>query len=97
MKSLFIAYDQAHADQLMVLLDRLNVRGFSRWEEVQGRGTVQGEPHYGSHAWPALCSAMLCIVRDEQVEPVLAALHALDQETPKLGLRAFVWNVEQTI
>lgn len=97
MKSLFIAYDQAHADQLMVLLDRMNVRGFSRWEEVQGRGTFQGEPHFGSHAWPSLCSAMLCIVRDEQVAPVLEALHTLDLESPKLGLRAFVWNVENAI
>ena len=58
----------------MALLDRHNCRGFSYWQQVQGRGSVKGEPHYGSDA-----------------------LHALDVETPQLGLRAFVWNIEQTI
>ena len=39
-----------------------------------------------------------CVVVDEaKVAPLLDALHALDVETPQLGLRAFVWNIEQTI
>ena len=26
-------------------------------QQLQGRGSVKGEPHYGSHAWPSMCSA----------------------------------------
>ena len=81
----------------MALLDRHNCRGFSYWQQVQGRGSVKGEPHYGSHAWPSMWSAIIAVVDEAKVAPLLDALHALDVETPQLGLRAFVWNIEQTI
>ena len=81
----------------MALLDRHNCRGFSYWQQVQGRGSVKGEPHYGSHACPSMCSAIITVVDEAKVAPLLDALHALDVETPQLGLRAFVWNIEQTI
>ena len=81
----------------MALLDRHNCRGFSYWQQVQGRGSVKGEPHYGSHAWPSMCSAIIAVGDEAKVAPLLDALHALDVETPQLGLRAFVWNIEQTI
>ena len=81
----------------MALLDRHNCRGFSYWQQVQGRGSVKGEPHYGSHAWPSMCSGIIAVVDEAKVAPLHDALHALDVETPQLGLRAFVWNIEQTI
>lgn len=97
MKSVFITFDQAFFERIMALLDRHNCRGFSYWQQVQGRGSVKGEPHYGSHARPSMCSAIIAVVDEAKVAPLLDALHALDVETPQLGLRAFVWNIEQTI
>jgi hypothetical protein len=97
MKSVFITFDQAFYEQIIATLDRLNCRGFSYWQQVQGRGSVKGTPHYGSHAWPSMCSAIITMVDDARVEPLLDALHAMDVETEQLGLRAFVWNIEQTI
>lgn len=92
-----ITFDQAYNERIVELLDRLNCRGFTRWEQVQGRGTKKGEPHYGSHAWPSMCSAIMTMVDDHKVQPLLDKLHEMDQETEMLGLRAFVWNVEQSI
>lgn len=97
MKSVFIAYDQAFQERIMAILDRMNCRGFSMFKDVQGRGSKTGEPHYGSHAWPSMCSAILTMVPDERVDSLLDALHAIDVETEMLGLRAFVWNVEKSI
>ena len=97
MKSVFITFDQAYFERIMALLDRHNCRGFSYWQQVQGRGSVKGEPHYGSHAWPSMCSAIITVVDEAKVAPLLDALHALDVETPQLWLRAFVWTSEQTI
>ncbi len=48
MKSIFIAFDQAHRDKIVDMLERSNCRGFTAWEQVTGRGSVDGEPHYGS-------------------------------------------------
>lgn len=97
MKSIFIAFDQAYYERIIDMLERNNCRGFTAWQDVQGRGSKNGEPHYGSHAWPSLASAIITIVEDSRVESILEKLHQMDVETPKLGLRAFVWDVERTI
>lgn len=97
MKSVFIAFDQAHYEKIVDILTRNNCRGYTYFENVQGRGSKTGEPHYGSHAWPSLANAIITIVEDRQVDNLLAKLKELDDYRPKLGLRAFVWNVEQTI
>ena len=44
-----------------------------------------------------MASAIITFVEDHRVDAVLDALHAMDVETPKLGLRAFVWDVERSI
>ena len=97
MKAIFISYDQAHHEAIIDVLTRLGCRGFTAFGNVQGRGSSTGDPHYGSHAWPALAQAILTMVENRQVEPVLKRLREIDENRPLLGLRAFVWNIEQTI
>lgn len=72
-------------------------RGFTCFEQAMGRGSLKGEPHYGSHAWPGMNSAIFAMCEDDRVEPILARLKKLDAERPMLGLRAFVLPVEQAI
>ena len=42
MKSVLITFDQAYYERIMALLDRLNCRGFTYLEKVQGRGSKTG-------------------------------------------------------
>jgi nitrogen regulatory protein PII len=97
MKSIFITFDQAYYEQIMSILRGNNIRGFTSWTEVQGKGSKTGEPHFGTHAWPTLNSAIITIVEDEKVKPVLKDLKALDQTSKLMGLRAFVWHIEDMI
>ena len=97
MKAIFISYGQSLGQPVEELLDRSGIRGFTRWTETQGRGTEQGEPHYGTHAWPSKNASILTIVTDEQAEKLLDLLHKLNKEGEEQGLRAFVWNIEQTM
>lgn len=94
MKALFIAYSQAYNEEIVSVLDKHGQRGFTRWADVQGRGSVNGEPHLDSHAWPRLNQSILVMLDDEKVAPILADLKATDEASPDLGLRAFVWNIE---
>jgi hypothetical protein len=64
---------------------------------VYGKGSKDGIPHYGSHAWPSVNNAILSMVEDDRVPLLLNFLEELDNESPNLGLRAFVWNIEQAI
>lgn len=95
MKAIFMAYNQAYYTELVELLEKNECRGYTMWNEIAGRGSVDGEPHEGSHAWPTLNNAILAMVDDAQVETILADVAAKDAAAPELGLRAFVWNIEQ--
>lgn len=97
MKSVMITYDQAFQERIVDILTHMNCRGYSCWQQIQGRGTKTGEPHLGTHAWPSMCGAIMTVVPDEKVKPLLEKLHEIDIETEMLGLRAFVWNIEASI
>ena len=84
-------------DSVMQLMDELAVRGFTGWEELIGRGSATGDPHLGSHAWPAMNSALIAMVEDEKATEFLARLRKLDDENPNQGLRAFAWNVSDVM
>lgn len=97
MKAVFISFNQAYFEFITDILERLNLKGFTYWDEVRGAGSRTGEPHMGTHAWPTLNGALLVMVEEIKVSPLLDALHALDKRAEQQGLRAFVWNIEQTI
>jgi hypothetical protein len=95
MKGIFIAYDQAYNMDIADKLQSLGVNAFTMWQDIAGRGSETSEPHLGNHAWPAMNNAMLTFVPDDKVDAILASVRAMDEETPDLGLRAFVWNIEK--
>jgi nitrogen regulatory protein PII len=97
MKAVLIAYHQILADEMLGVLDAQGIRGFTRWSDVQGRGSDAGEPHMGSHTWPALNGALLCVVDDAQVAPLLDALRNLGRAAEAEGIRSFVWAIEQAV
>ena len=96
MKSIFIAYDQAYNMEIADAMEEIGVRGFTMWQDIAGRGSETGEPHLGNHAWPTMNNAILTFVPDEKVDDILEMVRAKDEDTPALGLRAFVWNIEKS-
>lgn len=97
MKAVMITLDQAHYDYVVEQLSSLNIRGFTSWKEVYGKGSKDGVPHFGTHAWPSINNAILTVVEDDRVPLLLNFLKKLDEKSANLGLRAFVWNIEQSI
>ena len=96
MKGIFIAYDQAYNMDIADAMEKLGVRGFTMWQDIAGRGSETGEPHLGNHAWPTMNNALLTFVPDDKVDGILEMIRAYDEETPALGLRAFVWDIEKS-
>ena len=97
MKAVFIVYNQAYGDEIVAVVESLGQRGFTRFDGVGGRGSVDGIPHLDSHAWPEYNDALMLMVEDAMVAPLMDALRAKDAETPDLGIRAFSWNLEQIL
>lgn len=94
MKAMFIVYNQSYNEEIADLLLKHGQKGYTKWEDIEGKGSFNGAPRFGNHAWPEMNHALLTIVKDDKVEPLLKELKAKDQSAPELGLRAFVWNIE---
>jgi nitrogen regulatory protein PII len=97
MKAIMIIYNQAHTERVEYLLDKLGVRGYSLWENVQGRGTSKGVPHLGTHAWPEINKSLLAIVDDSIIDTLLENVKKIDSINEEVGIRAFVWDVLKTV
>ncbi|MBP5483665.1 MAG: hypothetical protein J6X99_05340 [Bacteroidales bacterium] len=97
MKAIFIAYNQAYNQEIVQLLEGLGQRGYTVWEEIGGRGGVDGLPHLGNHAWPTQNHALLSVVEDTLAPKIMAALRETDAANNDLGLRAYVLPVEEAL
>ena len=97
MKSVMIVFNQANTERVEYMLDVLGIRGFTFFEEVQGRGSKNGEPRRGTHAWPEMNSCVITIVKDEQLDTLLEAVKKLDKRNEEVGVRAFAWEVIATV
>ena len=97
MKSILIGDTPAHHGRVEDMPDPLGIRGFTFWENVQGRGHEKGDPHRGTHTWPELNNAILTVVPDDRVDDLLTAVRKLDKRNEEVGIRAFVWNIEQMV
>jgi hypothetical protein len=97
MKAVFVAYNQAYNQEIADLLEKMGQRGYTVWTEVGGRGSVDGEPHLGSHAWPTQNHALLSVMEDAQAAAVLVRLREMDAANAQLGLRAYILPVDATL
>jgi nitrogen regulatory protein PII len=94
MKAVFIVYGQSLNEPIQQILTKLHIKGFTRWDETFGRGSYDGEPHYGNHAWPSKNASIVSIMDDSKVEPLLEYLRELNRQGEQQGLNAYVWNIE---
>lgn len=97
MKAVMIIYNQAHTEKVEYMLDKLGIKGYSLWENVQGRGSATGVPHLGTHAWPEINKSVITIIEDDQVDHLLEVVKKIDSINEEVGIRAFVWEVLKTV
>ena len=93
MKAVFIVYNQAQTEKVEYLFEKLKIRGFTRWTDLTGRGSVDGPPHMNTHTWPEQNTASMVVVDDDVVSSVLDGVRRLDEDNKDVGIRAFVWNI----
>lgn len=93
MKAVFLSCNQSMYEEVLSIMLQMGLKGFTGWEELIGRGSNDGEPHLGNHAWPAMNSALISIMSDDEAEKFLARMKQLDSENSEQGLRAFAWDI----
>lgn len=97
MKAVMIVFNQVNTERVEYMLDQLGIRGFTWFDNVQGRGSVTGEPRMGTHTWPEMNSAVLSVISDDKVDELLETVRRMDAINEEVGVKAFVWNIEQMV
>jgi nitrogen regulatory protein PII len=97
MKAVMIIFNQANTERVEYMLDKLNIRGFSWFSDVKGRGSETGEPRLGSHTWPEMNEAVITIINEDQVDILLEKVRKLDEINLEVGVRAFVWDILKSV
>ena len=54
-------------------------------------------PHLGTHAWPEINKIAMTFIKDDLVEDVLSAVGKINSINEEVGIRAFVWDIQQTV
>lgn len=97
MKAVMIIYNQAHTEKVEYMFEKLGVKGYTLWENVQGRGSDTGVPHLGTHTWPEINKSVLAVMEEELADKVLATVKKMDSINEEVGIRAFVWDVLKSV
>ncbi|TXK47573.1 hypothetical protein FVR03_09275 [Pontibacter qinzhouensis] len=92
-----IIFKQALSEDIVELLDELEIRGFTKFTDLQYRGNFQGELRMGTHTWPALNNAMLTVTKEAKAADLISRLQGLDRASEEQGLKAFRWEVETVV
>ena len=93
-----IVFNQALTEKVEYMLDRLEIRGYTQFPTVFGRGSKTGDPRMGTHTWPEMNSSVLAVVEDdEKVGEILGKIRKMDSINEEVGIRAFVWEVTGTV
>lgn len=97
MKAVMIVYNHGITEEVNEALEGLGIRGYTKFLNVHGQGSVNGEPRLGTHIWPSQNAVVLTVIKDELVDSLLEKVKAIDKEAEEQGIHAFVWNIEKMV
>jgi hypothetical protein len=94
LKMVIIAVDEGLIDYIEEAFTKLQIRGFTRIDNSKGQGSVEGEPHLGTHIWPGLNFLFFVVTSSDKAKKLMDEIRTIDQHEGAPGIRAFLLNVE---
>lgn len=97
MKAVMIVFNHGITEEVDEALEKLNIKGFTRFVDVHGQGSEKGEPHLGTHIWPSKNAVVITVIEDNLVESLLEKIKEINEEAEEQGIHAFVWAIEKMV
>lgn len=92
MKLLFIIYEVDFDDEVMEMLNSLEIKGFTKWDRVLGKGK-NSEPRLDDPVWPGFNCAIAAVISNEHHEKILESLTKFSLQHDGKGFKVFVLPV----
>jgi hypothetical protein len=93
MKLVLICYNEAIDDEMMEILDKAQVSGYTKWTKVLGKGQSSG-PHLYSHIWPKANNVVAAVVAEDIAATIFKNVRAMRKKLGAEGIKAFSWQVD---
>ena len=93
MKAVIIAYNEALSEELMEILEKNGVEGYTLWTKALGKGIASG-PHLMTTVWPVANNVILCVVEEAVASRLLEEVRSLRREFSFEGVKAFQFSIE---
>ena len=94
MKLVMICYNEAIDDEIIELLDEANVKGYTKWMKVLGKGQTSG-PHLYSHIWPKANNVLFTALPEELASKVFEHIRKMKEKIGAEGVKAFMWEIDE--
>lgn len=93
MKLVMICYNDAIDDEVVELLEQADVKGYTKWTKVLGKGQTS-EPHLLSHVWPKANNAIFTVLPEKNADEIFERIRKLKIKVAEEGFKAFMWQVD---
>ena len=93
MKLIMICYNEAIDDEVIELLEQANIKDYTKWTKVLGKGQTSG-PHLLTHIWPKANNALFTVLPEENAAEIFEHIRKLKTKVAEEGLKAFMWEIE---
>jgi hypothetical protein len=94
MKMIMITYNEAVDMEIMEIMEDCGLKNYSKITETFGHGSSSGT-HLGTDTWPGLNNILYAACPDEAARKVMAAVGELRKSLGKIGIKAFMWALEE--
>ena len=93
MKMIMITYNHAIDDEVIEMIKKVNVSGYTKIEGATGEGS--GEPHLGTNTWPSTNNVIFTAVTEKQMKDIKTAGREIKEKFPKEGMSFFALGMTE--
>ena len=94
MKLVMICYNEAIDGEVTELLEQADVKGYTKWTKVLGKGQTSG-PHLNSHIWPKVNNVIVTVLPEKFAADILERIREMKSVVATEGLKAFMLPIEE--
>jgi nitrogen regulatory protein PII len=95
LKMVMLVYNEALESEVMDVLKNCGLESFTKIPGVFGKGSSSGA-HFGNDIWPGRNNILFVASDEEKCKKLIFYIRELRRKLKKEGIKAFVWNLEET-
>jgi hypothetical protein len=90
-----ICYNEAMDMEVIEVLEHCALKNYTKINNTFGKGATSGT-HLGNDTWPGKNNILYIACEEKDAKQLLCCVKELRNQLGHEGIKAFVWNLEET-